>query len=262
MPDQFIFGKGVNPGRLRREILDEPDITTQLTVINASSGVLTAVEINFAANLSTLEEDALSGVVSGHIPLPLKEVTPIVNTLEGLSGVVNLTVNEDAVISAQQVDDLNANLDITTGMPSASGALLDQHETELQVLTTVSGLFGTEYQKTSFDNETSTTANDYVSVVKLTTTSLVGGLYRIGWKWEGKIDNESTRNPYRVRLDDSINLAKHGNGSQNDRWASSAGWQTELLSAGVHDVDIQFRRSAGGSTVTMRNLHIEIWRVL
>lgn len=192
-------------------------------------------------------------------------ITTICDYLSGVSGIAtaSVTINFLTDLSTAEETVLSGIVSDHIPLPPVAAiSLLDQHENKLQVLTSVSGLFGTEYQKVSFDNETSTTDDDYATVVALTTTSLVGGVYRIGWKWEGKIDNESTRNSYQVRLDDSVNLAKHGNGSQNDRWAASAGWQTEMLGSGVHTIEIQSRRSAGGSTVTTRNLHIELWRVL
>ena len=140
MPNQFIFGKGVNPGRLRREILDDLDIATQLTIINASSGVLIAVEINFIANLTSAEETVLSGIVSTHIPTPIKEFITHVNTINGLSGLVTLNMSENANVVGQQINDNIATLDITTGMPTASGELLLQNA---QDIITVSGLPGT-----------------------------------------------------------------------------------------------------------------------
>lgn len=129
MPSSFTFGKGVNAGRLRNEIITDPTLTSLFETIFATSGAppaLVAVTLDFSANLSVAQEATLSGIVSGHIPIPLKEVLTHVNTVNGISGAITLTVNEDATVIQNQTNDVSGTIDITTGIPSASGARINE----------------------------------------------------------------------------------------------------------------------------------------
>ena len=119
MPSSFTFGKGVNAGRLRREIVDDLSLTSLFDTVYATSGFpLVIVTLDFSAILSPAQEATLSGIVSAHIPIPLKEQATHVNTLNGLSGALTLSVSEDATLVGNQLDDGTSTLEITTGIPS------------------------------------------------------------------------------------------------------------------------------------------------
>ena len=76
MPKPYTYGKGINPGRLRQEILDDPGITTVFTTMRASSGVLTAVTIDFVAPRRHLERSERLKPETGSYRTPLHATRP------------------------------------------------------------------------------------------------------------------------------------------------------------------------------------------
>lgn len=127
-------------------------------------------------------------------------------------------------------------------------------------------VFGTEYQKAEDDGDTftvSTTA--WVEKLKLTTTSLVGGTYRIAWSYTWAHNNTSaTEFLARVELDDTFGLAYHQEEPQDEGWEQrmpASGFKTIDLSAGVHTVDLDFASTSSAQASRIGNARLELYRV-
>jgi len=126
------------------------------------------------------------------------------------------------------------------------------------------GVGGSEFIRS--DGESTTTSTFPVQKVRLTTSSLSAGTYRIGWSFEYGRDGSlfgSTAFNGRVQLDDTIDLASYSplhNGAAAGNFYSASGFDYRTLTAGVHTVDIDFWGSTTGNTSRIRNARIEILR--
>ena len=122
-------------------------------------------------------------------------------------------------------------------------------------------VFGSEQQDARSEAESSTTSSAYQQKLRLTTTNLPLGKYRIGWYCEGSNSSASGRFQMRVQIDDSSTLCEHSHEDEDsrDRVAVAGHDYIENLS-GVINIDMDYREQQGG-TARIRRARLEIWRV-
>ena len=119
------------------------------------------------------------------------------------------------------------------------------------------GDFGTEFQEVSDETETSTTSSSFILKLKMTTTNLPTGTYRIGWYYEGDSSDEDDTNLFHVRIDQEVpSLTHHGQNAanENNTFAPRSGFHYKTLT-GVHEIEIEHQNSS------IRRARIELWRV-
>lgn len=129
----------------------------------------------------------------------------------------------------------------------------------------IASIFGSEYQTARSDGQSSTTSTTPVQKLRMTTTSLVGGNYYIGWFFEWGADADDKNNQFRVQIDDTTTLTSlcfEDRGKATDTpavWRLGAGWDIRTLSSGVKNIDIDYWTDA--NTVYIRNARLVLWRV-
>jgi len=131
---------------------------------------------------------------------------------------------------------------------------------------TVSGsnsaiVFGSEFQEASSDSESSTTSESYQQKLRLTTSSLPSGTYRIGWYGEIKTGDQDKRGVIRVELNNTTTLGEDHTEPDNDNnYWSRSGFKHISLS-GVNNIDLDFKCDESYMTTYIRRSRLEIWRV-
>ena len=144
---------------------------------------------------------------------------------------------------------------------SASSTVQDVLD-DLDTAITVGPVFGSQFQSAESLGPSVTGLSTYVEKLRLTTTSLPNGTYRIGWSYGWSVGSETFF--ARIQLDDTTTLMEHqiqpavfgGTSSPGDR---STGFFYQTLN-GVHNIDLDFRSDNGGS-VGIFDVRIELWRV-
>jgi hypothetical protein len=129
----------------------------------------------------------------------------------------------------------------------------------------VGGLAGYEYAERT--TELTTTSTTYVEYLKLTTSSLPAGDYRVGWFfcWAGEV---SSRNVYvRLELDDTTQIDAVSQEPQQPTAEGSivsSGFRKITLDAGVHTLDIDMHREPGqpSKSASLFAGRIELMRIL
>lgn len=125
----------------------------------------------------------------------------------------------------------------------------------------VTNLFGSEYETAASEADSSTTSSSFVEKLKLTTASLTGGTYRIGWYCEINNTDNTGKINVQVQLDDTTNLADVVFEPKDpNNFIMQSGFSEQVLSAATHDIDIDFNQNGSG-TAHIRKVRIEIWRV-
>lgn len=121
-------------------------------------------------------------------------------------------------------------------------------------------VFGSEFQQTSDDTESSTTSSTFQQKLRLTTPSLPSGTYRIGFYCEYWQSNVSDFCEVKIELNDTTVLATFifEPEDNDDRWPGG-GFVYQSLS-GVNTIDMDWRQQGGG-TAFIRRARLEIWRV-
>ena len=126
------------------------------------------------------------------------------------------------------------------------------------------GVFGTEYQYVEDLNATSTNSDTYIQVLRLTTTSLPTGDYRVGWSFLWTNENNNSETYVRLQSDDGFvlweQIARPESPSNVMRFPGS-GFAKVSYTAGVHFIDLDLRASAPNRTAIVDSVRIELWRV-
>ena len=121
---------------------------------------------------------------------------------------------------------------------------------------------GTFFQDEEDDDESSTTSTTYQNKITLTTPTLTAGRYRIGYSCEVHSDSTSAIVETLVDLNNGTTLAEMSyEGEDSDEYNSFGGFKYVDLAAGVHTVDMDFRRRESSGAVYIRRARLEIWRV-
>ncbi len=111
------------------------------------------------------------------------------------------------------------------------------------------------------DGESSTSSTSYQQKLKLTTGSLPAGDYLIQWSAEiksgsfyGVIVN------YRVQADDSMTLSE-GIIESPVGYSPAAGLSRVTLTAGVHEIDIDWNTSNASYAGFIRRARLMLWKL-
>ena len=124
-----------------------------------------------------------------------------------------------------------------------------------------SAVFGTEQQDARSEADSTTTSSTYQQKLRLTTTSLPLGKYRVGWYCEGSNSGTSDRFQVRVQINDTDTLCEHSHESEDSRdRVSVAGHDYVENLSGIVNIDMDYRQQQGG-TALIRRARLEIWRV-
>lgn len=123
-------------------------------------------------------------------------------------------------------------------------------------------VFGSEFSQVASEGESTHTLDTYQQKVRLTTPSLSGGVYRIGWYNETRCSSVSADIYYRVQLDDTTDLCEVNNEiGDNTNYLAGPGFAHVTLTAGVHTVDMDYRNETASNTAYIRRARIELWKV-
>ena len=133
--------------------------------------------------------------------------------------------------------------------------------TGVATITIEGGTFsGSEFQQVSSEGESTTTSGSWQQKLRLTTSNLDSGTYRIGWYCEFTTDDGSEECEVQVELNDTTQLAYVlEEPNPVTAWEILAGFKYESLS-GVNTIDIDFANPSAG-TSSIRRARLEIWRV-
>lgn len=125
-------------------------------------------------------------------------------------------------------------------------------------------IFGTQYQETSSDAQSTTTSSTYVQKLRMTTANLPSGTYRIGFYCETGQTTAGDDVEWQVELNDTTVIGEGSDGpatfvgDTGDRLSHGGFYNTSL--SGINTIDIDYRQ-AGGGTAIIRRARIELWRV-
>lgn len=128
---------------------------------------------------------------------------------------------------------------------------------------TLSSVFGTERSYAESEGLSTTTSTSFVLKLNLTTSSLVGGTYRIEWQYAWYHTSTSNDFGARVQIDNTTTIHNHVEEPQDggtDQRRSSSGFKEIALGAGVHSIDLDYL-SGAGATAGIDQARLSIWRV-
>ena len=123
-------------------------------------------------------------------------------------------------------------------------------------------IFGSEFQEVSDESNDSTTSSTYQQKIRMTTSLLPTGKYRVGWFWEWNVSNSSADAEFRVQLNDTTDITNTVIESQDSvNYHPHSGFYYLDNVSGVQNIDIDYRINSGNGTITIRKARLEIWRI-
>lgn len=133
-----------------------------------------------------------------------------------------------------------------------------------------STIFGSEYNYSESLSVTTTNATVYVPKLKLTTTSLPNGTYRVGWSYSynhnantndflGRIQLNDSNTITLLRVEPKDSAGSFGSTGTNQRYSASG--FINLTLSGINELDIDFASSSSGTTSGIWDARLELWRI-
>lgn len=153
------------------------------------------------------------------------------------------------------------------------GGVLQEHSSSIAdiwaVLATLSGsggsnVFGSEFHEASSEPESSTTSTDYTQKLRLVTSTVPQGKYRIGWQFGWKRGSTDSDFEARVQIDDTTTLMEMNvETKDSSNWGVEHGFYITQLTAGSYYIDLDYagETNKANKTSYIRRARIEIWRV-
>jgi len=107
--------------------------------------------------------------------------------------------------------------------------------------------------------DSSTSSNVYQQKLRLSTSSLIAGDYRIGWSIEIEATDDKGDPFFQIDVDDTTQIHETDltNASAKDVTAGFSGFDIVTLAAGVHTIDLDFRDNSK-KTLIVGNARLEI----
>lgn len=123
-------------------------------------------------------------------------------------------------------------------------------------------IFGSEFQQASSDSLSTTTSLSPIEKLKLTTSSIPAGTYRIGYTATYEIDTTNQVVTVIIEQADTTQLdtVQSDFVDAADEY-SIGGFAYVVLGTGIHFFDIDFHASGAASVAGIKNARLEIWRV-
>lgn len=132
-------------------------------------------------------------------------------------------------------------------------------ETTFDVLTNV---FGTYYDSAENLSEQTNNTTTYSTALSLTTNTVPDGIYRIGWsyEWGGNTGRDFEA---RVQVDGGTVMEVNMEVKDNTNYFGVSGFANQTFgSNGTHTINFDFASENDGTTMRIRNLRLEFWRVV
>jgi hypothetical protein len=123
------------------------------------------------------------------------------------------------------------------------------------------GVFGNNFQQASNDAESSTTSSTFQQKLRMTTSSLPSGTYRIGYSVEGRCNSTSVSLALQVQINDTTTIGEALVESQDVANYDDYNGFYYFTGSGVLNIDLDYRSSSAGTTSFVRRARLEIWRV-
>ncbi len=119
----------------------------------------------------------------------------------------------------------------------------------------------TEFYQVSSESQSNTTSTTFQQKLRLSTTTVPSGTYRISWYCEYGAGAIKETTEVRVQLDDTTDLGSVSRQftSEKDIFTFS-GTKYSSLSNAAHTVDLDYR-TTGAGTATIKMARLELWRV-
>ena len=190
------------------------------------------------SNLQNQINTEINGTIHSLNYVELNDITPPSNPLDGQGRLYKKT-GDDGIF----------------WKPDSTGAEVDLTQT---------GIFGSEYKTAESAAVSSTTSDVFQQKLRLTTSSLTGGTYRVGWYFNWNHDDNKSSFVSRVQIDDATTIHNHFEKPHDDgpeQLQTVCGFYHGTLSSGTHTIDIDYRTTDNGKTASMSNARIEFWRV-
>jgi hypothetical protein len=189
----------------------------------------------------------------------------------GDSGSTGATGPTGAAASIE-LDDVPVASDVST--LNFSGGVSVRSDGGGQV--TVAVPFGSEYQALESNGQSATTSGAYVQKLTLTTSTLSGGQYYVGWYFEAKpSEGEGSKVVTRVQLDDTLTIGEVEQDAPSSTiagvkasWEGTSGFQVVALAGGKHRIDVDYKAQVGplyvpgqDNSVSIRRARVALWKV-
>jgi len=170
-------------------------------------------------------------------------------------------------ISAKSLLSATTSIDIYGSLAPTSGQVLTATSStvaEWQDASGGGGVYGSEVQYNSSESYSSTTSTSWQQKLRLTTSSLPSGVYKIEWYYEWGYSSTSRDFKGRVQINDSTTIMEHREEPQDsgsDQYRPLCGFYYAESLSGVKNIDLDYCSGSSGYTSRIRRARLSIFRI-
>lgn len=262
------YGLRVRAGEVLGDIalhVGDQDNNTQLMEIEADIGYMTLGK-TYAQTLT--DNGVVYGVDNQH-----NDAARDFNTQTGVYRIAGTNVVDVAQTLTNKTITATSNNVSARGLVSATTTVnvgSATAPTTGQVLTATNSTtatwqsppFSSYFQQSSSDSQSTTTSTTYQQKLRMTTSNLVSGTYRIGWYYEWTYASSSASFMGRVRIGTTtiMEQLEEPQDPANTQWHTVGGFYVQTALSGVNNIDIDYASSSNGTASIIRRARLEIWR--
>jgi hypothetical protein len=169
-------------------------------------------------------------------------------------------------ISAKSLLSATTSVDIYGSSAPTSGQVLTATSSTVAEWQDASGggVYGSQIQYGSSESYSSTTSTSWQQKLRLTTSSLPSGVYKIEWYYEWGYSSTSRDFIGRVQINDSTTIMEHREEPQDsgsDQYRPGNGFYYAPSLSGVTNIDLDYCTSSSGYTSRIRRARLSIFRI-
>lgn len=181
-----------------------------------------------------------------------KNLSTEINDSSITKNLVSININENTVT-------ITFDSSLSASEESTLATIVSSHNSSTNYLTHY-------YDYDESTAESSTTSTDYQMKLRLTTSMIEEGQYRITWSYNWKASKRKSSFQSKIEIDESTIVGEQTELAYDNKSYSqliSQGFVKINLSRGIHTIDLCYKRSDhGNTTVYIWNTKIEIEKII
>ena len=212
---------------------------------------------------TTSTTTTLNIVQTDNRTITFPDITDTLTSKNSIDNFTNKTITDNSNnVSSNSLKTTGTSVNVSNANPPTIGQVLQATSSTTAVWADIQSpnIYYTYVEDLTLSTTTGTT---FVQKLRMTTPSLPAGTYRIACNYNWNTSSTSQDFIGQVQIDDTTTIITHRQEAKDPYTNQSFlayGFSDNILTAGVHTIDLDFASSSNGTTARIFNAKIELWK--